>query len=515
MFYTTLPIPYVNGDPHLGALLESLTADTFARYKRRTGERVKFSMGLDQHGLKIFQKARDLNMETKDYVQRESQKFIDLWKTFEITNDIFTQTSDLKHKVIAQIFWQKLAKRKLIYKKTYTGLYCVGCEAFYSTGQLNEDGCCPIHLTEPIEMKEENYFFKLSEFTLQVKDYLQTADIRPTSVKLEWLNFIKEGLEDISISRDSKNLPWGIPVPEDDGQVMYVWFEALINYLTGLVDEESVDKYLEFPLQKEEFAKEIWDQVKEGLPINMEFMGKDMPKFHLVIWTAMLLGIGLEPTEINLVHGFINDKNGRKMSKSMGNGVSPLDLVAKFGVEGTRFIMLYEINTYDDTNFDLDKITASYNANLANNLGNLVMRVSNLSEKLLSGILPEPQLEDLENFEIPTPEGKSKEFDLAFSEVLQNMENYQPQRAVQALFNQISLLNEYLEQTKPWSLAKDLPKNRSEIEKILGLSAFALRKTGEVLSIFMPNTGARIYEIFAAEIITKAEILFPRIENKK
>jgi methionyl-tRNA synthetase len=238
-----------------------------------------------------------------------------------------------------------------------------------------------------------------------------------------------------------------------------------------------------------------------------------MPKFHLIIWTAMLLGVGLETTKVNLVHGFINDKNGRKMSKSMGNGISPLELVEKFGVEGTRFIMAQEINTYDDTNFDIDKVTASYNANLANNLGNLVMRVSNLSEKLLGGIIPEPQLEQLENFQIPTSDGGTKEFDLSFGEVLQNLENYQPQKAIQALFNQISLLNEYLEQTKPWSLAKDLDKNRAEIEKILGLSAFALRKTGEILSIFMPQTGARIYEIFAAEIITKSEILFARIED--
>lgn len=500
MFYITSTIPYVNGQPHLGHLLEAIFNDTLARYKRRSlTEPVIFSMGLDQHGLKVYRKAEELGLPVQKYVNGESKKFKDLWKKLEITNDVFIETSSSKHRVVSQIFWEKLVKKGFIYKKTYTGLYCVGDEAFVSKGQLRENGMCPNHDELPIEMQEENYFFKLSAFTDQVKDYLKNSDIRPDRVRLEWLNFLEDGLDDISISREKKNLPWGIPVPGDEEQVMYVWFEALLNYLTGLVDEESTDKFLEFPLQKDEFTKEIWDQIEKQLPINTIYLGKDIAKFHLVVWPAMLLAAGLKLTKTNLIHGFINDSLGRKFSKSLGNGVMPSELIEKFGGEGLRFIMNHEMNAIDDTNFDWDRVTASYNANLADNLGNLVVRVSNLVQNYVDGIVVLDAVEDEKQI-------------VDLSQIYLELENYNPQKALQNLFAESTKINQFLEETKPWTLAKDMAKNQERIREILTICVVSLIEIGKAISIFMPETGEKIYQVFSADRISKAPIMFEKKE---
>ncbi len=534
MFYITTPIPYVNGDAHLGHLLEALFNDTLARYKRRLlTEQVIFSMGLDQHGLKIHQKAVETKMETGEFVKIESDKFKKLWADFEITHDVFVETSSNEHKIVAQLVWKKLAAKNLIYKKSYTGLYCVGCEAFYSEGQLTEQGDCPIHGTKPIEMSEENYFFKLSHFQDNVLEFLKNAKIAPDGYRKEWLNFTEKGLEDVSISREKKNLPWGIPLPDDENQVMYIWFEALINYLTGLISLDIIDRILEFPLQKEEFEDQLWEEIKEKMPIDFQYMGKDMPRFHLVLWPAMLTALKLPLTKVNFVHGFINDNEGRKMSKSLGNGVSPYDLIDKFGIEGARYVILGEINPLDDTSFDWKNMIASYNSNLADNLGNLVVRVSNLIEKNLNGVI------DIEKYRIKvseklpttsenqkvgsslepslngTPENLEKDFslDLDLSSVYHELETYNPQKALQKIFRESSKINEFLEQTRPWTLAKNPIENHEKIESILGHCAYYLQEIGKILAIFLPQTGDQIYQIFNSDRIVKAPILFVKVEE--
>lgn len=513
MFYITTPIPYVNGEPHLGHLLEALFNDTIARYRRRSlAEPVIYSMGLDQHGLKIYQNALKNNLTPQQYVDKESQRFIKLWQEFEISNDILTETTSKKHAAISQIVWKKLLKKNLIYKKSYTGKYCVGCEAFYTDSQLDENGNCLIHKTKTIEMTEENYFFKLSKFQDSIVEYLKNGDIRPLQYKKEWLNFCNQGLEDISISREKQNLSWGIAVPDDDNQVMYVWFEALVNYLTGLVDEESADKWLEFPLQQKEFETEIWDQIQKNWPNSLHYMGKDMCKFHLVIWPALLHGLDLELPKLNLVHGFINDSQGLKFSKSMGNGILPRELVAKFGIDGTRFIMLAEMNDLDDTNFDWNQVTNQYNSLLANNLGNLVMRVSNLVETMLNGIIDENYEDLAEKIAQNNPTLVKLEIDLKL--VYQNLEQFQTQDAIKLIFNECSKINEYLEQTKPWSLIKD-SKNLDYVNYILSNSSESLKEIGKALSIFLPETGDKIYKIFSAPRISKAPLLFTKVEVEK
>jgi methionyl-tRNA synthetase len=510
MFFISTTIPYVNGTPHLGHLLEVIFNDSIARYQRRLmKDEVWFCMGLDQHGQKIYKKSKEEGLSPEDYINKEKQKFTKLWKDFEISNDVFVETATIKHKTIAQIAWQKLAKKNLIYKKSYSGLYCVGDESFVSKGQLRENGMCPNHNEFPVEMQEENYFFKLSKFQDVVREYVISADIRPKKLKQEILNFLDEGLEDLSISRDKSQLPWGVPVLEDEGQVMYVWFEALVNYLTAVVDEESVDKYLEFPLQKSEFEKEIWDQIQKSMPTDFIYMGKDMWKFHLIIWPAILYALDLPPIKVSQIHGFINDNQGRKFSKSLGNGVFPEELITKFGIDGARFVMLHEMNLTDDTDFNWERVMQSYNSNLADNLGNLVVRVSNLIEKYFSGLidLDAINLDDVENYDL------LKNMDM--KKIYLAMEDYNPPMAMREIFIESSKINEYLEQTKPWTLAKDWDKNEDRVRDILTQSAKSLVEIGKALSLFLPLSGQKIYETFTADRIVKAEILFPKIEMEE
>jgi methionyl-tRNA synthetase len=510
MYLITTPIPYINGEPHLGHLLEQVVNDTIARYRRRVeSQEVWFTVGVDQHGLKNQQKADELGIPVQDFVNNRAKQYKDIWSKYDISYDVFVETSSDNHAIVSQVIFQRLFQKGYIYKKKYDGLYCVGCEDFYAPSQLTEVGECPIHLTKPIAMSEENYFFKLSAFVDSVRDYLENSKILPRSSSLEWLNFCKEGLQDISISRQSSRLSWGVPIligGEDSGQVMYVWFEALINYLTAVVNPETLDRYRELPNIREEISKEIYNEIKSCLPIDFMYVGKDIAKFHLVVWTAMLTALDLPLPRQALVHGLINDNQGRKFSKTLANGVYPEELLAKFGVDGTRFIILSEVNTIGDTNFDWQKITDSYNSSLANNLGNVLMRVTTLIEKHFgNGNF------DLEVFE-EDEEVKDGLLDIDLRGVYGNLEVFDCQKAIQELFMQLSKINIYLEDTKPWTLAKDMEANSYRVKQILGLSALSLLEIAKCLSIFLPETGARVVEILSAPVIVKAEVLFPKVE---
>jgi methionyl-tRNA synthetase len=540
MFYITTPLPYVNGQPHLGHLLEHIFTDTIRRYRQRVeSQEVFLQYGVDQHGLKIYQKALELNQQPEQFVADKSLEFQAIWQTYDCHSDVFVETHSQNHQLLCQIVFKRLLGKNLIYKKAYTGLYCVGCEDFYVTSQLDEQGNCPIHQTKPVEMNEENYFFKLSAFETQVREYLnytKANNLIEPGVD-EWLNFMADGLSDISMSREKARMPWGIEMFLSNGtdtqQVMYVWFEALQNYWTALVNPETFDKWREMPELRAVIEEDILEEIRAGLPIDFMYCGKDIAKFHIIIWTAMhfamdLAGFEKETTEElladaeildeleipedidleelkfsllpqkTLVHGFINDASGRKFAKSLGNGVVPQELFAQFGVDGTRFVMLHEVNLFGDTSFDLSRVIESYNACLADNLGNVVMRVSTLIEKYFNGYV------DVENVEVT-------KLDVDLVKVYKELENFYPQKALQELFTESAKINAFLEITKPWTLAKDMQANGVEVKTILTQCARSLIEIGKALSIFMPESGAKIVEIFEATKISKAEVLFRKI----
>jgi methionyl-tRNA synthetase len=498
MFYITTPIPYTNSNPHIGHLLEAVFADTLRRFYLRTESGGVFlAMGADQHGLKIFESAKEKGQTPEVFVENLSKDFLNLYQKFEIGYSDFIKTSSQRHRLVASLVWQKLQEKGYIYKKSYDGLYCKGCEDFYAPTQLVH-GKCPIHHIEPISMSEENYFFKLSDFEKPILDFLQDGNIIPDFMPLEQINFVKEGLLDISISREKSRLPWGVPVPGDTEQVMYVWFEALLYYLSAVINSETVDVLLEFPEQIEIHADAVWQDINEAFPIDIMYIGKEIAKFHLVIFIAILSALELPLPKKTLAHGLINDENGHKFSKSAGNGVTPTQMIEKFGIEGTRFLLLHDINISGDTAFSWENMTASYNANLANNLGNLAMRVTTLIEKNCDGMV-----------EVDTVTEQDKLFD--FAGCYADLANLNPKNALEKLLQGARLANEYLENQKPWTLIKE--GNYDQAKIVLTKLAVFLVDLSEVLSISMPETGEKIYKQITADQITKMQILFAKIED--
>jgi methionyl-tRNA synthetase len=495
-YLITTPIPYTNASPHMGHLLEGVYNDTIARYLRRTHDgNVNLTMGLDQHGLKIYQAATKANQPIGEFVTEQGQTFVDLWQQFSVHYDSWIPTTTREHKVVAQMFWKKLASSGHIYKKSYKGLYNMYDEVFVLEKDLDTNGDLPGRPgVKPIEMEEENYFFRLTAFRDTLIDYLNRCDIRPAGVRQEMINFIQDDLQDVSFSRDKSKLPWGIPVPGDDTQVIYVWCDALVNYATGCINLETIDRWYELPVERDAIEEELWAEIREAFPIDLMYVGKDITRFHLLYWPAMLIGCGVEPPTRCIVHGHINAADGRKMSKSLGNGVVPQELVDKFGVDGTRFLILHDINLYGDTSFDWEVMRESYNSHLANNLGNLLMRVTTLIEKNFDGLI---ELDDAEVL-----------FDSDI--VFQKLDSLDTREALEELLKAGRLGNEALEQTKPWTLIKE--GKTEEARKILTNLAGLLNQIGDVLSIFLPDTGARIREVIQEIPMKKAEVLFVKIE---
>ena len=542
MFIITTPLPYTNAEAHLGHLLEGIFTDTIARFYRRVMiDPVNLTMGLDQHGLKIYQKALELGEKPEDFARKTGQTFKDLWEQFDVRYDSFVETDDKQHKAVSQILWSRLVHNGFIYKKAYKGLYCVGCEDFYAPSQLTDDGKCPTHLSKPIEMDEENYFFRLSNLAEPITDYLKTAQIRPEHIRQEWLNFVEGGLSDISCSRQKDRLPWGIEVPNDPDQVMYVWVEALINYLTAIINPETIDRWIEHEIIRPETEPEIFAELLENLPINIMYVSKEIAKFHLVIFIGLLTALGLPLPERALAHGLINDASGHKFSKTLGNGVVPQEVVDKIGVDGTRFVMLYEVNVDGDTNFDWTRILESYNSHLADNIGNLVMRVTTLVEKHLDGFVDmenwTPTLpEFVKSSKISYSETESQTFSLDendqvvesqtetitkinnpipfdFSKSYEYLAQLQPREALEVILQGGNFGNEIMEKTKPWTLAKE--GKTAELTEVLTGLCILLKDLGQVLSIFLPTSGDKIYTIFNSPKIVKAEILFQKVEVNK
>jgi methionyl-tRNA synthetase len=472
-FYITTAIPYVNASPHIGFALELVQTDALARYQRQQGSDVFFLTGTDENSLKNVQAAEKAGLPIKELVDQNTKKFIDLAKALDISNDDFIRTTDPKHFAGCQKLWLA-CKKEDIYKKKYKGLYCVGCEQFYTEKELL-DGKCPEHGTIPETIEEENYFFKLSNYQSKLEKLIESDEyqIIPTSRKNEVLSFIRMGLEDFSISRSqvrAKN--WGVPVPGDESQVMYVWFDALSNYVTALGYDKN-DK-----------------QFKKYWPAEAHVVGKGIIRFHAVYWPAMLMSAGLPVPKRLFVHGYINIA-GEKMSKSLGNVVDPFELIAKYGVEPVRYYLLRHINPFSDSDFSFEQFEQAYTADLANGLGNLVSRVAGLIEQ--NGINIKQDEQD--------------EQDKQFTELV---EGFLFDQALKFIWEKISQIDGLIAETKPWSLAKE--GKQKEVEKILNQAAAEILDISQKLKPFLPQTAETIEKIFTAKNIKKGEPLFPRLK---
>lgn len=477
-YFVTTSIPYVNGDPHIGFAMELLQADVLARAARQQGKPVIFSTGTDEHGSKIQEKASEAGTTPKAFADQISQNFRDVAKLLNISNDRFIRTTDTGHEQRAQIIWKNLAKD--IYKGTYSGWYCVGCESFVTEAVAQENGgICPNHQKPYEKIEEENYFFKLSAYAPKIEQAINDGSFRviPATKKHEILSVIKEGLEDISISRPKDKISWGIPVPGDTTQVMYVWFEALMNYLTVIGYPEHDD------------FKHFW-------PANVQIVGKDIIRFHAAIWPGMLLGLGLSLPKTLYVHGFITVA-GQKMSKSLGNVIAPAELVEKYGVEAVRYYFLRHVPAYEDGDFSHERMVEVYNNELANELGNAVQRTAAMILQYQNGLIGD----------IP-----AAEHDVA--QYWQALEECRFDRALDEVWEQVRGLNQYIDQQKPWEINKRGEKDH--LREVLAYQASCLLEIADLLEPFLPGTTQKIRFVFAEGLIKPLEqTLFPRIEVAK
>jgi methionyl-tRNA synthetase len=474
-YYVTTSIPYVNADPHIGFGMELVQADVLARYARKQKFNVLFSTGTDEHGGKIAEKAAELKVSPKAYADQISQQFRDLGKLLNISNDRFIRTTDPGHEQRAQIVWKNLAAD--IYKGKYTGWYCTGDEAFFTEAVVKANkGICPNHNRPYEKIEEENYFFKLSKYTSQIQKAIESEAFRivPTTRKHEILSVIKEGLEDISISRPKDKISWGIPVPGDTTQVMYVWFEALMNYITVLGYPEHKD------------FKEFW-------PTNLQVIGKDILRFHAAILPGILLGLGLPLPKQLYVHGFIT-LDGKKISKSLGNTIHPKDIVDKYSADVFRYFFLRHVPSYEDGDFNWERLEAAYNNELGNELGNAVQRTIVMIQKYQNGIIGD----------IPEANHDTAQYRKA-------IEDCHFDRALDEVWEQVRGLNQYIDEQKPWVIAKE--KDAEHLQEVLAYQASGLLEIADLLEPFMPDTAFKIRHIFTEGVIRPTSAtLFPRQE---
>lgn len=476
-FYVATSIAYTNGPPHLGHALELLQADALARFARGKKMPTLFSTGTDEHGGKIAEAAAQNKIEVQAFVDGLSQQFRDLCKLLNISNDRFIRTTDPGHEQRAQIIWKQL--ETYIYKGSYEGWYCTGDEAFFAEQIVKaNNGVCPNHNRPYEKIKEENYFFKLTAFTDQIKKAIEDNSFRvvPTTRRTEILSVIKEGLEDISISRPKSKISWGIPVPGDQDQVMYVWFEAVCNYITVLGYPENED------------FKKFW-------PANVQLIGKDILRFHAAIWPGMLLGLGLPLPKMLFVHGFINGEDGKKMSKTLGNVVTPKQIIDKYGVDTFRYYFLRHIPAYEDGSFSWTKLEEAYNNELANELGNAVQRTMAMIQQYENGLIGD----------IPEPGHDTGQYEAA-------LENCKFDRALDEVWEQVRGLNQYIEEQKPWQIAKD--DKDGHLQEVLAYQVGCLLQIADMLEPFMPETAVKIRHIFQEGVIRAPKTtLFPKAET--
>ena len=466
--YITTAIPYVNGQPHIGHAMDYCLADVCARYNKLLGNEVRLQAGTDEHGGKIFKKAEELGISVEQYVTDNSQKFQEFIHLLGVDYTDFVRTTDDWHEKRCQEIWKKLEPH--IYKAKYEGWYCTGCERFVTDKEVEENhGVCPDHQKPYEQLSEENYYFRIADFKEQIKQAIESGEmlVLPDFRKKEMLRLLDES-PDVSVSRSSEQLTWGVPVPGDDSQVMYVWIDALSNYLTVLgYPEKSIEKW--------------W-------PALAQFVGKDILRFHAIIWPAMLLGLGL-PLPKNLVsHGMVL-ADGQKMSKSIGNVVDPIEVIEKHGIDGFRYFFLRHIDTFADSDFTWEKFDDAYNNELANDLGNLVQRLATLAQK--------------NNFELQSPVELSIP-----QEYVDLMDRFEYSKAMDYVWEILQGLNRKIDEEKPWSMAKN-----GEIERLNNCLTDLISElllANHLLSPFLPNASEKVSAIFTGPIVPPEIPLFPK-----
>jgi methionyl-tRNA synthetase len=470
--YITTTLPYVNADPHIGFALEIIQADIYARFLRSRGDEVFFNFGTDEHGQKIYEKAKEGGEETQAYVDRYAEKFDALKKALNLTYNNFIRTTDPHHLMAAQEFWKKCEANGDIYKKNYKVKYCVGCETEKTDSDL-ADGHCPDHPNRELEIREEeNYFFRYSKYGQKLVDlYNSNPEFVVPSWRLnEVKKFVESGLEDFSISRLRTKMPWGIDVPGDPDHVMYVWFDALVNYISAIG----------WPDRMEEFNS--WWPV-------VQFAGKDNLRHQSATWQAMLMSAGVSPSKKIFIHGWVLGGGGQKMSKSIGNVINPFEMVEKYGTDALRYFLSREMTPFEDGDFTEARFKEAFNSGLANGIGNTSSRVLKMAESYLPG---------------PVEVGEV-EFPAEYSKYVEGLEL---NKAMDLIWSKLSEMDLMIQETQPFKLIKTDKEAATKIVTDLVKKLFTISK---MLEPFMPETAAKMQEAIMANKL--AEPLFMRLEK--
>jgi methionyl-tRNA synthetase len=509
--YLTTAIPYVNATPHVGFALEMVQADSLARFYRLLGHDVRFQAGTDENSIKNVQAAEVAGLPVAELVERNAARFLALKESLDLSIDDFIRTSsDPRHKAGVERLWRACADHGDIYKRVYRGLYCNGCEQFYKASDL-ADGCCPEHGTPPEEVSEENLFFRLSRYEDALRNLIRSRsiDIVPESRRNEVLAWIEQGLEDFSISRSAARARgWGIPVPGDPDQMIYVWFDALGNYITALGYGADGDDFRKF-----------WSEAAT----REHVIGKGITRFHAVYWPAILLSGGLPlPTRI-LVHGYVT-VDGKKIGKSAGNAIDPVPLAEDLGADALRYFLLRHIRSTTDGDFSRDRFLRAYNSELADQLGNLVRRTLSMIERYCDGIIPSP------------PDHGGLTSDIARASVAlpgivaRHLDTFAFDTALDAIWSLVAVANRHVAETEPWSLAKQAGASPTSaasrdaqfrLRACLSDLALSLQVIACSLAPLLPSTSARILQllglsksadrgVIAGNRITTGDVLFPK-----
>ena len=474
-YYLTTAIDYVNGAPHIGHAYEKILTDVIARHRKQRGEDVYFLTGTDEHGIKIQKTAAERGITPQEMCDENSAKFAQNWKEREIEYDQLIRTTNPEHKAIVQKIFKKLLDNGDIYKNSYTGLYCSGCECFLNARDLDENGCCPNHQKKPEEIKEENYFFKLTKYKDKIIEIIkndETNFITPEFRRAEVLNQL-ENIEDISVSRSVESVTWGIPVPGDETQVIYVWIDALSNYITALGYD---------PENPSENFKKYW-------PADVQVIGKDILKFHSIYWIAILMALGIELPKKLLAHGWITIDE-TKMSKSLGNVISSKSVIESYELDAPdafRYFMATAAPIGKDGNYSDDDFKEKVNSQIANNIGNLLNRTLNMLVKYFDGNLEQGFISD----------DLKSSAENAVEEVKAKFDNFEIAEAAQAIVNLADATNKYVNDTAPWSLAKD--GKMEECSHVMYNVLETMRFISVLLAPFCPNISQKIWEQLSLE----------------
>jgi methionyl-tRNA synthetase len=479
-FYITTTLPYVNAEAHMGHALEMVRADVIARYKSLIGYEVFFNTGTDEHGQKIYQKAREFNQSPQEFVDFYATKFKELLKLLGVTEAEgitrnFIRTTDVNHLKSAQAFWQICDKNGFIYKKNYQVKYCVGCELEKTDSDL-VDGKCPDHPNRELEIRvEENYFFKFSEFQKPLLDFYKNnpSFVVPDFRFKEIRNFVENGLSDFSISRLKAKMPWGIEVPGDSEHIMYVWFDALVNYVSAIGWSDDMEKFNQ------------WHSDNNGM---IQYCGKDNLRQQTAMWQAMLMAAGLPNSKSVVIDGFVTGAGGVKMSKSLGNGINPVELIETYGTDAMRYYVTRELSSFEDSPMTTEMFKEAYNANLANGLGNLVSRVMKMAETNL-----------VEPVEIPEK--------TIPPEFFAYLEKFEIKKAADFIWEKISEADKLIQTTMPFKLVKSEPEKGKEIIKDLVIRLYII---GRMLDPIMPETSKKIKDLVKSNKSPEAPLFLRR-----